>query len=92
MTLAHVIPLFFTRVESSTATGSMRAAAVQWDLSAMEIDELLTEKTILFIAKVCRCYGGACDLDRVRRGAEKRYSSSTMRLSVQSVACGEHRR
>lgn len=30
----------------------MRAAAVQWDLSSMELDELLTEKTIFFIAKV----------------------------------------
>lgn len=33
----------------------MRAAGVQWDLSGMGMDELLSEATILFLGKVCVC-------------------------------------
>lgn len=39
-------------VQSSAVTESMGPRSVQWDLSSMEIDELLTENTIWFVAKV----------------------------------------
>lgn len=35
--------------------GKMHAKDVAWDLSSMETSELLSEKTMVFIAKVCLC-------------------------------------
>lgn len=69
---------FRRRFSSSKVTGSMQAAAEQWDLTSMELEELLTEKTVLFVAKVSvgHLLGIRRDLDHVSTGSWSRQKGS----------------